>query len=200
MAEFPYTPNPAKVAPFMKKIQTVGVPEKVTLRFIESIGFKSKNDRYLKTVIEFLGFVDSSGEPQPTWNGYRDTSRSPIVLAQAVRRAYASLFAMYEDAYRKDDEALRNFFKSNTSLADRTVGFVVRTFKSLCELADFTSEADVDLPPPQDAKRLESVKGVGLPSPQGMTLNVIIQLTLPPDKDGVVYDKFFESLKKHLLS
>ena len=35
---------------------------------------------------------------------------------------------------------------------------------------------------------------------QGITLNVNIQLTVPDTKDDTLYDRFFESLKKHLLS
>jgi len=211
MAEFPYTPHPAKLAPFLKKIQTVGVPNRnVTHKFIQSIGFTSSNDRHLKGVLQFLGFINPSGVPQPSWHAYRDEAMAPIELAKAIRQGYSSLFQVYDDAYRKEDEALRSFFRSNTSVGDRTVGYMLRTFKSLCELADFTQQAcarpaapTLELPKaavPESAETWEAVKTVRLPTAENVMLTVNIQLTLPPDKDGVIYDKFFESLKKHLLS
>src|ERR1041384_8843176 len=46
-AEFIYITNPAKIRPFLDKIRAAGKPEKVTLKTIESLGFKSNNDRAL---------------------------------------------------------------------------------------------------------------------------------------------------------
>src|SRR5439155_1400252 len=60
-AEFIYMTNPAKIAPFLHKIRAAGKPEKVTLKTIESLGFKSINDRPLLSIIKALGLVDGSG-------------------------------------------------------------------------------------------------------------------------------------------
>lgn len=208
MAEFPYTPRPNSIPDFFNKIQTVGIPDKVTTRYLPSIGFKSSNDRYLVGIIKSLGFVDSSGVPTDLWKEYRNKEEGPIVIASAIRETYSDLFKIYPDAYQKDDEALRNFFVSNTSVGDKAVSFMVRTFKALCELADFDQEIDTQEPDkpsikvrttekPQDPPEEMQVKSIGK---QGFTLNVNIQLTLPETKDDIVYDKIFESIKKHFLS
>jgi Family of unknown function (DUF5343) len=51
MADFPYSPNPASVGRFFSHVQSAGVPEKVTLKYLEKVGFKSKNDRYLLQIL-----------------------------------------------------------------------------------------------------------------------------------------------------
>jgi len=207
MAEFPYTPKPSSLPVFLDKIQSIGVPDKVTLKYITSIGFKSSNDRYISGILKSLRFTDSSGVPMERWKAYRDKRRGPAELASAIREAYADLFAVYPDAYRKDDEALRNFFTSSTSVGEKAVSLMVSTFKTLCGLADFAETprpSPVPLVPTTDSQISQAgapeqlAKAVGVS--QGITINVNIQLTLPETKDSSVYDSIFESLKKHLLS
>ena len=38
-ADFPYLTNPASLRKFLDKIRTVGVPTKVTLVYLKSLGF-----------------------------------------------------------------------------------------------------------------------------------------------------------------
>lgn len=199
MAKFPYSPTPQRVADFLTKIRTIRVPEKVTAKYMASIGFKSSNDRMTSSILKCLGFLDSSAVPTERWQGYRNKQQAPAVLALGIREAYSDLFDVYPDAYRKDDEALRDFFSSTTDASENVVGLTVRTFKMLSELADFgalageavvTGERLVPGPIPE----------VTAPPAQGITVNVNIQLSLPATKDGSIYDLLFESLKKHLLS
>lgn len=207
MAEFPYTPKPSSLPDFLAKIQSTGIPDKVTLKYIESLGFRSKNDRYISPILKSLGFVDSSGVPKERWQIYRDKKRASAELSIAIREAYSDLFTLYPDAYRKDDEALKNFFTSNTSVGERAVSCMVSTFKTLCELADFTSTSQpssVDSAPatkPQTSGAVATAKLAETVSTlQGITINVNVQLTLPETKDSSIYDSIFESLRKHLLS
>jgi hypothetical protein len=44
-AEFPYITNPANLRKFLEKIRTLGVPDKVSIAYLASLGFKSTNDR-----------------------------------------------------------------------------------------------------------------------------------------------------------
>jgi hypothetical protein len=210
MAEFPYTPKASSVSPLFAKIQSTGRPSKVTIKYIESLGFKSKSDRYLIGLLKSLGFTDSSGEPKDRWQAYRDKKQSKTELAAAIHETYSGLFSMYPDAHRKDDEALRNFFTSSTSVGEGAVGMMVSTFKALCQLADFesayTPSPTLPTMPAVDAKpqAVETPTAMELTesttTSQGITVNLNIQLTLPETKDSSVYDSIFESLKKHLLS
>jgi hypothetical protein len=202
MAEFPYTPQPAKVKPLFDHIQKTGVPPKVTYKYLESVGFKSKNDRYLVGILKFVGFLDVSGRPTEIWHAYRHKEAAPEVMAKAVHTAYGDLFNTYPDAYRKDNEALRNYFSTQTAVAESTLGLIVRTFTALCELADFEGQATVVSAAPSTASTPVSAS----PSPTasqeqpGMTVNINIQLTLPATEDASVYDKLFAAMKKYLLS
>lgn len=202
MAEFPYMPNPARVEPFFDHIQKTGVPPKVTYKYLESVGFKSKNDRYLVGILKFVGFLDSSGKPIETWHAYRHKEAAPGVMAGAIRAAYSDLFNTYPDAYRKDNEALRNYFSTQTVVAESTLGLIVRTFTALCELADFKDvAADVSVvPSTAPAPELVGPSPIALREPPGMTVNINIQLALPATEDASIYEKLFAALKKHLLS
>lgn len=211
MAEYPYTPKASSLDPLFERIQTTGVPNKVTLKYIESLGFKSKSDRYLLPLLRTLGFLDSHGVPTDRWKKYRNKKQAVAEMAQALREAYAGLFAMYPDAHRKDAEALRNFFTSNTSVGETAVQMMVGTFKALVNMADFESsalasetpivpsEAAADLTPVPVAAAVPIAKS-STATTQGITVNLNIQLTLPESKDSSIYDTLFESLKKHLLS
>ena len=117
-----------------------GVPPKVTFQYITSVGFKSKNDRAILTVLKFIKFADSSGVPHEAWGAYRVKSESPKVLAGALKTAYKTLFDTYPDANRKDNEALRNFFSGHI-VAENTVALMVRTFKAMADMGNFDSPA-----------------------------------------------------------
>lgn len=202
MAKFPYTPNPANVARFFEHIQAAGVPGKVDSKYLESVEFSSSYDRPLPGVLKFLGFLDASGLPTDAWRTYKDKSQAPRVMAQAIREAYSDLFRLFPDAYRKDEEALHNYFSAQTGLAKGTVGYMVRTFKALCDLADFQAPAPETLMKPTTAPAARPVPV--LPAerhePPGMTVNINIQLALPATEDASVYENLFAALKKHLLS
>ncbi len=202
MADYPYINSTGKIKPFFDQIQAIGVPPKVNLPFLVSIGFKSNGDRPLVQLARALGFIDSSGAPTDLWRSYRDKSAAPRVMAQAVRRTYGDIFDVYADAYRKDDEALRNLFTARTSLGKQAVDYMVRTFKTVCSLADFetatVAEPQQKVSLPAVLKSSSDVDDPGK-SP-GLTININIQLQLPATDDSVTYDNLFAALKKHLLS
>jgi hypothetical protein len=209
MAEFTYTQSPANIKKLFEQIRSVGVPTKVAQKWLESIGLKTKPDRALVGVLKFINFIDSSGSPTQTWSDYRIKNKSAIVLAQSMRAAYSGLFSMYPDAHRKDDEALHNFFTSNSSLSAVMVKSVVNTFKSLKELADFESDVpesiEEDVAEVVAEKEIEKEKEKDTKKPvnsgvNGLAVTVNIQLQIPATDDASVYDKFFESLYKHVLS
>jgi len=202
MADFSYTPSPANLKRFLDHVQGAGVPPKVTLQYLESAGFKTKNDRAILSVLKAIGFVDNSGVPTDAWRAYRDRDKARAVMAVALQSSYSGLFTTYPDAYRKDNEALRNYFSAHTNVGEVALSQIVRTFKALAELADFEAA------PPEDVDGeptpLPSVpRGAAAPKPRapsGLTVNINIQLQLPATEDEAIYDKLFASLKKHLLA
>lgn len=207
---YPYHVNPTNVKRFLEHIQSAGIPPKVTFRYITSVGFKSTNDRAILTAMKFIGFVDSSGIPTKLWQAYRNKGQSSTVLGGALKTAYRTLFDTYPDANRKDNEALRNFFSSHTSVAGNTVTLMVRTFKTMAEIGNFDSpdsEPEVENEEPELEVEEQGGGGAGVvkrkvvtPTPNGMTVNINIQLQIPATDKADVYDSFFAAMKKHLLS
>jgi hypothetical protein len=199
MAEFAYLLVPTSLKKFMQHIKPAGIPAKLTHIYLEGAGFKSTNDRAIIGVMKFIGFVDSSGVPTEKWTAYRSTAQGPVVLAAAIRDAYADLFNTYPDAYRRDVEALRNYFSTHTKVGDKALSAIVNTFKALCELANFdaTPPAERNNVPP---KVVETILQNQPPSSAAMTINLNIQLSLPATDDASIYDKIFEAMRKHLLT
>jgi len=204
-AEFIYITNPAKIRSFLEKIRAAGKPDKVTLKTIESLGFKSVNDRALLPIIKALGLVDGSGVPTARWGAFRSNYKA--ALAAGIREHYAKLFTLYPDAFQKDTEALNSFFSSHTSVSAGTLKFIISTFKTLCSIADFgpestsiavTSPATADVPTGAPAIITQS-RPIVSASP-GVTVNINVQLTLPENADAKTFDQFFKAMREHLLN
>jgi hypothetical protein len=130
MATYIYTTNPAKIRKSLETIQTAGVPPKLSYKLLASLGFKSKNDRALVSIMKAIGFASSTGEPTEKWKQYRNKSQAGAVLAEGLREHYAELFKTYPDAYLKDNEALHNFFSTQTTVGEaalKSVGWAKPT-------------------------------------------------------------------------
>jgi hypothetical protein len=203
-AEFVYITNPAKIPLFLDKIRSAGKPDKVTLQTIQSLGFKSVNDRPLLPIIKAMGLVDGSGVPTERWSAFR--SKPKTALASGVREHYAKLFTLYPDAYQKDTEALNSFFSSHTSVSAGTLKFIISTFKTLCSQADFTGQpAPVDITSPALAGQIGAPAVVTHSQPivsagPGLTVNINVQLTLPENADAKTFEQFFKAMRQHLLN
>lgn len=203
MEKFVYSVNAANIKPFLEKIQSVGKPDKLTLKILESMGFKSTNDRALVSITKALGLTSADGVPTERWQQYRDKPNARRILAAGIREHYSDLFRMYPDAYRQDNEALTNFFNSQTSLSARTVSAMVQTFKTLVENADFESpEIPISVSPPAG----------GTTTPPGdapirkhsgsqrVVININVQFTLPDTTNVDTYEAIFTAMKRHILS
>jgi hypothetical protein len=205
-AEFIYTANPSKVVPFLEKIRAAGKPDKVTLRTIESLGFRSTNDRALLPILKGLGFVDNSGVPTERWSRFRSKQDGGIALAEGIREHYAKLFNLYPDAYQKDNEALHSFFSSNTSLGEGALKFVIGTFKAVCSIATFDRQSTAFATPSLNAAAQPGLPAViahsqpVISSAPGLTVNINVQLTLLEKCDAVTFKEFCKAMREHLLN
>jgi len=198
MAEFPYVLVTNSLKRFLQHLKGAGIPSRLTSKYLEGAGFKSTNDRAIIGTLKSIGFVDSSGVPTDRWKEFRSTTGGKAVLATAIQEAYADLFNPYPDAYRRDTEALRNYFSTHTKVGEKALVSIVQTFKALCEMADFEGAPAEALP--KVPKEVSAVTKGPSSSPTGMTINLNIQLSLPATEDATIYNKIFEAMKKHLLT
>lgn len=202
---YTYTTKVGSLKAFLNKIKSkeLGVPPKVTLQYLKSVGYKSTNDRPIVRVLKSIGFIDkSSGVPTKRFNDFR-TDKSEQVMASALRETYAELFRMYSDPLKQSNEDLMNFFaQKEPSLKKGTLQYHVFTFRNLCEFADFEAASPLKVEVIEEKPKAKVVKkGVAIPQiSEGIPININIQLTLPVTDDATVYDKIFKALKDNLLS
>lgn len=181
----------------------MGVPERATQKWLVSAGYAGGNAMTILPVLRFVGIIGSDGSPTELWQALRrGDAAGRARFADAVRRAYADLFAVHPDAHRKDAEALRNFFRAHTSGGDQVQQRMVQTFKALAEFGDFDQPSEVARPESprvatQEAPEPPPVRAPRLGTELALTVN--LQLQLPATADGDVYDKLFAAMRKHLM-
>lgn len=201
MVDFAYTNVTGKIPVLLQKIRTVGVPPKVSTPWLKTIGFTSSNDRTLVGVLRFIGFIDGSDVPTPTWNAYRGANYREV-LGEAIRKGYADLFAVYPDAESRSNTELTHVFSTSSSGGAQVIGRLVATFKALVEQADFPdsgsgAEASMSAGP----LHVPPVPGgrANPPAlPGGPALHIDIQIHISPESSAQQIDKIFESMAKHL--
>lgn len=211
MADFAYAMGTGKIPALFDKIHDVGTPSgKVTQNWLQQVGFPSSNDRRLLGVLKQVGFLDGSGMPTDMWKRYRSAAASnrKKVLAEAIREGYKDLYAMYPNAHARSDNELESFFRGHVNAGSQVLAKTIQTFKALVSIAELDGEAlavpaqapgDKDIPPSEVPSHLPTVtSAVGKGADMSVVIN--IQLAIPETNDARVYDAFFESLKKHLLS
>lgn len=193
---YPYTPVPGRFEDLLGKLPQMGKPGKADQAWMKQQGYTSGNDMQTLAAMRRLGLVSSQGEPTKFFEAFRNKDREGV--AEGVRKAYRELFDLYPDAHRKDAEALQVFFRSKTSAGVKVQQLTAKTFQVLCKFGDFGAGAvSPSTPEPRQKKKGLEVERQG-PTGGGLTLNVNIQLQLPPSADGEVYEKLFEAMGKHL--
>lgn len=194
-----YTANPASIPRFLKHIASAGVPEKLTLKYLESVGFKTKNDRVLISILRALGFIDASQAPTERWKQYRDKSKSRQVLGAAVQGAYGDLFKTYPDAHARDADTIRNFLSSKSNVADSTLKLAVATFKALAAESAFNG---APVPLDNEEAGADDDEGGGERHPRQKTglpsLSVAVQVYIDKDMSAEQVEHVFASMAKHL--
>lgn len=190
-------------------MQQAKAPERFTQRFLESLGFKSTSDRLVIGVLKSIGFLDDQGKPTERYFSFLDQTQSKVVLAEAIREAYADLFEVNKEAQKLDANEVKNKLKtlSQGQYSDSVITKMASTFAALSKLADFTSKA----PSPstaaaeaeQSGRAFEKSEVSQLEAPSGGKVNwgglhYNIQIILPESRDPKVYDALFRSLREHL--
>jgi hypothetical protein len=187
---------------FLEKIPSIAVPDKITQKTLYALGYKSKNDRPIITVLKFIGFLNSDGATNQNYISFRSKEQSGAIMAKCLKSAYSELFGLYEDAHRRTTDELRDFFSTRTKGGDLVLSLTVNTFKTLCEFADFGAPL-LEIEGVKEGEKVEKVikkEELIRQVPEGVTINLNIQITLPVTDDAEVYDKIFKALKEHIFS
>lgn len=209
-----YTMKVGSIPAYFDALLDAQPPERFSLKFLENLGFTSTNDRLFIGILKDLGFLNRDGQPQQRYFEFMDRTRAKYVLAEGVREAYADLFAINTKANEFSAQDAKN--KLRTLYAgkktDLVIGHVAKTFRALCDYADFSSDATArkerhpvenivdqsqlerDLPPKIHAD--DGAPTVGRIKVSGLQYH--INIVLPDTRDQAVFDAIFKSLRDHL--
>ena len=206
-----YTLKPGSVTAYFEAMLDAEAPERFTVRFLESLEFKSINDRLWIGVLKELGFVDTDGVPKDRYYEFLDRSQSAKVVAEGVGEAYSGLFAVNKNAQDLSAEDVKNKLRTlyKGAKKDNLINRIASTFAALCEFADFSSPRSVEprkeeKKPTADLKKKENEKSTKAKEAMesgGVTLDSLqyhINIVLPESRHQAVYDALFKSLRDHL--
>jgi hypothetical protein len=200
---------------FFNSLITAKAPDAFTQKFIESLEFKSTNDRLYIGLLKGLGFLDANAVPTERYFKFLDQSQSKQVLAEAIKEAYGDLFAVNTKANELSQQEVKNKLRTLTQgkISDKVLHLMSNTFKALVDYAEWgvvikrgdekkekvsmqkTENPIKESPPILDETEEESVGG----KLNKTQLHYNIQIHLPESRDQAVYDVLFKSLKKHLF-
>ena len=205
------------LAPFLEALRHAQAPEKVGLKFIDDIGFKSTNDRLFVPLLKAMKFVDESGKPTARYHSFLDDSEWKRVLADGVRDAFSELFRINKNAHTFSRDQLTGKLKSlgEGKLSPAILANTTKTFLELVKLADFsgsgTQSTVTPLPDespsgsgdetekPSSSRPVDPELMPELVLPLTPTLVYRIEIVLPAVRDQAVYDAIFRSAREHLL-
>lgn len=208
MADYPQVMSTTKLKALLELIPKVGVPDQVDRKFLQENGYTSSHDQKLLSPLKFIGLIDNKSRgasPTARWREARGDLGA--ALGAGLREGYAELFAKYPNAHQRDAESLTNYFRANTSQSADSARRMTETFMALCELASFEGDADNDEETPvgngEAAERTNPKRvspGATLIASEGVPSVVIrVELQVPSDPTGDVYEKFFKAMREHLL-
>jgi hypothetical protein len=120
-------------------------PEKFTVRFLESLGYKSSAERLIIGVLKSLNFLEDDGRPTQRYHDYLDQTQSEAIMAEAVKEAYADLFQVNKNAQNMTGTEVFNKLKtlSQGQYSESVLKKMSSTFISLCTQSDFANARNV---------------------------------------------------------
>lgn len=200
---------------FFNSLTTAKAPDVFTLKFLESLEFKSSNDRLYIGLLKGLGFLDTVGVPTERYYQFLDQSQSKRILAEAIKEAYSDLFAINIKANELSVQDAKNKLRTLTQgkNSENVLTLMANTFKALVDYAEWDNkESDGARKPKEDQQENKEEKKASVPpfsdedeesfsqGKVGLTqLHYNIQIHLPESRDPAVYEALFKSLKKHLF-
>jgi hypothetical protein len=203
------------LAPFLEAIRHAQAPEKVGLKFLEELGFKSTNDRLFIPLMKALRFLDEGGRPTARYHAFLDDTQWKYILADGIKDAYSDIFRVSKNAHELTREQLAGKIKTvgEGKISPSILKNMTKTFLDLVKLADFSSPGQEPAPAQAPEEVIETAPADEKPEPKltmqgnipqktaGVTPSLVyrIEIVLPAVRDQAIYDAIFKSAKEHLL-
>jgi hypothetical protein len=192
----PFTTKPEDIGKLLNKLPEIEIPAgKIEADFFQKMGFTTASSRYLLEIFEKLDFIDAEKMPSATWHAYIAAENKGLVLATAIKRAYAALFEYTMCPYLEDDSGLYDYFKGTEKATNKEHDLAVHTFRALAESADFQDlmcvEGNADEKPALPALT-QAVK-------VNPNLQVTVQVHIDPATSDEKIETIFKNMRKYLL-
>ena len=198
-----YLPSNKNIEKLFSKIQSAKIPEKFSHDFLKTtIGLKGSNDRPLIPMLRTLGFLDQSSAPTPRYRLLKNKESAKAAIGQAIREAYAPLFAANEDAHKLTGDKLKGLIAQVAGTDDSMTSRIASTFSALVKLGDLDADAgDTGVDEQDGEDQVDSGAGAELPRETGKkglqpSFHYNIQVHLPSNGTEEVYLNIFNALRK----
>ena len=206
-----YTLKPNSIPAYFDAMLDAQPPERFSIKFLENLGFTSTNDRLFVGILKDLGFLNRDGAPQSRYFNFMDRTQSKQVVADGIREAFVDLFAINTKANDFSVDDVRNKLRALYAgkKTDLVIGNIAKTFRALCDYADFSGTTTPRSAAVQAPSVVEPKLGAGAEIKQEehtatagknrvSAMQYHINLVLPDTRDQAVYDAIFKSLRDHL--
>lgn len=209
--EYPYMISNNKIALIIDSLISAAKPEKFTHNFLKNMGYGSSNDRAIIPLFKKLYLLQDDGTPTEYYDQLRNQLETKKVIAMRMKELYSDLFMINQNIYASNDEEIKGAFSRITGKDAKTVGRYTATFKTLADLADFTTQIsrstnktdNIDSEKNDVKEKNEVVEenktNTPIPVKAGSQFHYNIQIHLPATTDISVYNAIFKSLKENLV-
>jgi len=197
--EYPYMMSNNKISKIINSLQTAEKPNKLTQKHLTNLGYTSTNDRAIIQLLKRLGFLTDDGSPSSQFDQLRDKALYKKTLASCVRELYKDLFAINTEIYKDSDENIKGAISRVTGGDEESVKRIYATFKTLCNIADFSQPTVKEAPVKATTKENIPEQSNNIIKPIESEFHYNIQIHLPATTDISVYNAIFKSLKDNLF-
>jgi hypothetical protein len=112
------------------------------------------------------------------------------------------MYAVYADAHTRSTADLENVISTSSTGGKSVIALTVRTFKALCEAADFPAQSDLQMNIPGPLHTPISPAGPAQATPPqsrgGPSVHIDIQVHISPEANADQIEQIFASMAKHL--
>ena len=132
-----YTQSPKLFKQFLETTKIVSLPEKITNKWLTTIGFHSKNNRTFINILKQISFIDDSNKPTENFFKFQQFEKSEITMANCIIKGYNILYEIYPEAHKENSKSIINLFIIKLNISLSTAKLAEKTFRILTEFADF---------------------------------------------------------------
>jgi hypothetical protein len=192
----PYTHKPEDIGKLLTRLPGIEVPANaIDAGFFQKLGFTASSSRHLFDILKKIGFIDEKDRASATWLAFAADEKRGLVLASAIKQAYAGLFKLVLCPYLEDDERLIDYFELDEKASGKELSLAVQTFRALCDLADFQDVLCEEGP----GQTKPAVPEMPLAVKVNPNLQITVQVHIDPATSDEKIEVIFKNMRKYLL-